>query len=265
MMLKNDDAAAVLLAQVRDLFRDIDGRDPAPVQRLLGVVQSAFPAMAKRPPSAADSETCRQAMITAVYAEDHREADVWRARCLSRAAAVGWVPAIGMLIMGEAFHCLARDNDDYPRGKTFDVMLPSSATEQIMDEIEALLSVPGPSFDLGSGTPTYELLERVLHEKRGFLLLLSRAYQQSRESYLRALDATAGQVRGEIKVRLGLALVDYLEAVDADTDASAPTNATLEFGKRAALTENRDLATIANSNAALMSLGATNLESYEIL
>jgi hypothetical protein len=264
-MMKNDDAAVALLAQVRDLFRDIDGGDPAPVQRLLGVVQGAFPAMAKRPPSAADSETCRQAMLAAVYAKDHREADVWRARCLSRAAAVGWVPAIGSLVMGEAFRCLARDNDDYPKGKTFDVMLPSSAAEKIADEIDVLLSVPGPSFDLGSSAPSKELLERFLHEKRGFLLLLSRAYQQSRESYLRALDATAGQVRGEIKVRLGLALVDYLEAVDANTDTSAPTTATLEFGERAALTENRDLASIANRNAALMSLGAANLEPYEIL
>ena len=125
--------------------------------------------------------------------------------------------------------------------------------------------MPGPSFDLGSGSPTNELLERVLHEKRGFLLLLARSYQQSRESYLRALDATAGQVRGEIKVGLGLALVDYLEAVDANTDASGPTTATREFGERAALTENRDLAAVANSNAALMSVGKLNLEPYEIL
>ena len=72
-------------------------------------------------------------------------------------------------------------------------------------------------------------------------------------------------MRGEIKVGLGLALVDYLEAVDANTDASAPTTATREFGKRAALTENRDLAAVANSNAALMSVGALNLEPYEIL
>ena len=264
-MTKNDDAAAVLLAQVRDLFRDIDATDPAPIQRLLGVVQVAFPAMAKRPPSAADSETCRLAMLAAFYAKDPREADVWRARCLSRAAAVGWVTAIGYLVMGEALHCLAQENDNYPRGKTFDVMVPSPVAEQIMDEIDGLLSVPGPSFDLGSGSPTNELLERVLHEKRGFLLLLARSYQQSRESYLRALDATAGQVRGEIKVGLGLALVDYLEAVDANTDASAPTIATKELGQRAQLAGIRDLAAAASSNAALMSVGAANLEPYEIL
>ena len=149
-MLMNHDAAAVLLAQVRELFAFVDGREPARVQRVLRVVQGAFPAMAKRPPSAEDSETCRLSMLAALYAEDPREADVWRARCLSRAAAVGWVPAIGSLVVGEAFRCLARDNDDYPRGKTFDVMVPSSAAVQIMDEIDVLLSVPGPSLPAAS-------------------------------------------------------------------------------------------------------------------
>lgn len=99
-------------------------------------------------------------MLAAIGAQDPRGADVWRARCLSRAAAVGWVPAIGSLVMGEAFRCLARDNNDYPRGKTFDVMCPSRAAEQILDEIGMLLVVPGPSFDLGSGAPTCELLDR---------------------------------------------------------------------------------------------------------
>lgn len=259
------DDAADLLAQARALFSATDGRDPAALLDMTSSLEGEYAAMARRAPSAADAETCRLAMLAAIGAGDHREADVWRARALARAAAVGWTAALGSLVMGEAFRVLARDNEDYARGRTLDVIEPSSAAERIVDEVEVLVRVSGPSFDLGPTAPSCELLERFVHEKRGFLLLLSGDLPRARESYLRALEAVAGQVRGGIKVRLGLALVDYMESARTGSDATATREATERLGREAADAGIRDLAATAARNADVMAAGGRELEPYEIL
>ena len=259
------DDAADLLAQARALFSATDGRDPAALLDMTSSLEGEYAAMARRAPSAADAETCRLAMLAAIGAGDHREADVWRARALARAAAVGWTAALGYLVMGEAFRVLARDNDAYSLGRTFDVIRPSSAAERIVDEVEVLVRASGPSFDLGPTAPSRELLERSVHEKRGFLLLLSGDLPRAREYYLLALEAVAGQVRGGIKVRLGLALVDYMESARSGSDATATREATERLSREAADAGIRDLAATAARNAEVMTAGGRELEPYEIL
>jgi len=221
--------------------------------------------MATRSPSAADAETCRLAMLMAAEAAAHSEADVWRARCLARAAAVGWISGLGSLVVTEAFRALRRENDDYRRGQTLDVLRPSETAERILDELEVVLAAPGDDPDLGHTAPTRAVLRRFRHEKRGFLLLLAGRFDAARESYRLAAEAVVEQRRGRIKVALGLSVVDYVEALRSGADLTGARVATERLGREAADAGFLDLAAVAERNAAEMAAGGPRLEPYEIL
>lgn len=259
------DAATALLARARDLFSATDGRDPKPLRAALDEVGREYPAMAARGPSAADAETCRLAMLMAAEAAAHSEADIWRARCLARAAAVGWTAGIGSLVVSEAFRALSRENDDYPHGQTLDVLRPSETAERILDELEVVLAAPGDDPDLGHTAPTRAILRRFLHEKRGLLLLLSGRSADARECYRLAAEEVGEQRRGRIKVALGTSLLDYVEALDAGADTSPAREATERLGREAADAGLRDLAATAERNVAEMAVEGRRVSPYEIL
>lgn len=259
------DAAAALLARVRDLFSATDGRDPGPLRAALDEVGREYPAMAARSPSAADAETCRLAMLMAAQAAAYAEADIWRARSLARAAAAGWSAGIGLLVITEAFRALRRENDDYPHGQTLDVLRPSETAERILDELQVLLAVPGDDPDLGHTAPTRPILRRFWHEKRGFFLLLSGRLADARESYRRAAEEVGEQRRGQIKVALGISLVDYIEALDAGADTSPAREATERLWREAADAGLLDLVGTAERNVGEMTMRGRGVSPYEIL
>lgn len=247
--------------EVADLFRDAHTEDGA--MALLDFVASRWPEIASREPTPEDAEVCRLAMLSAVHAQDFPQSRLWRARALARFSALGWHEGTASILMGIAFEELARANDDYALGKTLDKIQSSDVALGIWDELERFTFGAESGFALGPGSPTQAVVRRFFYEKRGFLLLLSEDYASAREMYGRALQSAAGNIRGEVKVKLGLGLVDYLAAGGlANADAA---EATAALGESAAASGHRDLADIAEANSKVMRAGGHELQAYEIL
>lgn len=230
---------------------------------LLEFLVTEWPAMSSRASTPEDAEVCRLAMLAALDASDFAIANVWRARALARFATIGWTEGVGSILMGIAFQELDQVNDHYRDGQTLDAIRPSKAALAIMDELERFTHGRSSGFDLGPRSPTQAVVRRFYFEKRGLLLLLDGDYDAARNSYMKALEAAAGNVRGEIKVNLGLALVHYLAAgAQADTFAS---EATAKLGNTAQDAGHLDLASLAAANSKVMLIGGRGVQAYEIL
>jgi hypothetical protein len=189
---------------------------------------------------------------------------MWRARALARFAAIGWVEGVASLIMGDALAELSRENNDYATGRTLDVIRPSAVALRIMEELERFTTGPDSGFRLGPASPSQPVLRRFFFEKRGFLLLLDGDFDAARESYDRALEAAGESVRGQVKVRLGRLLVDYLmrSGLEGGGAIAAETEA---LGQKALETSSADVARTAFINASVMRDGRAELRPYEIL
>ena len=247
--------AADLYWRSADLFTAMGSDGDA--EALVAAVDAQWPAMSRRAPTPEDAETCRLTMLAALQVPElAAEAAVWRARALSRATVVGWTECVAALAMGEAFRMLAVANEDFPRGRTLDVIKPVPAAVAALEELSVYLTAPDSGIRLGPMAPTRAVVERFLHEKGGFLRLVQGDIAGARSSYAAAAQAAAGQPRGEVKVALGAALVEYV----AGAGDPEPTRQLLPSAEQWP-----DLATTARHNVAVMEAGGDDVLGYEIL
>lgn len=250
-----------LYEAVCDLW--LDAHTPEGGAELLEFANGNWEDLAERAPSPEDAEVCRLAMLAAVVTRDIQAASVWRVRALARFSALGWVEGVGTLIIGTAFGELARANGDYSNGQTFDNVIPSYTALAILEEARRFTVGPGSDFQLGPQSPTQSVLRRLFHEKRGFLCTLSGDFDEARASYAEALLAAAGSERGVIKVELGLALLEYLQAgASADSELASQT---MKLGERASRCGYQDLSVTANRSCEVMRRGGRHVLPYEIL
>ena len=217
-----------------------------------------------------DAETCRLLMLTEYgHGEDparFARGAVWGARAMARFVSVGWDEGAASLMMGDAFRVLSVHNKDYPDGATIDrIAWPQDdAPLSILREIEPFTHAPGSGIALGPSSPTPPLIRRFYHEKSGFMLLVARRFAEARAAYHAALDGELS-TRGKIKVELGLALVDYVEAVETGGDPAPAADATDALRQQAREHDQVDLVRDAEHNLQGMRAGALTLWPYEIL
>lgn len=247
---------------VHELF--VDAHTSAGAARLRALVDSEWPRVKEREANAEDAEVCRLAMLAAAHVQDYGAVRLWRARALARFAAIGWVEGTASIIMGEAFMELARVNDDYSRGRTLNLIQPSSVALGVLGELERFTVGQGSGFQLGPSSPSQAVLKRLYHEKRGFLLLLGGAYHEAGASYDRAYDAAGTHQRGQVKVRLGRFLVDYLAADNSDARGRIAQQTDL-LRQEALGASSLDVAETAAANVQVMRRGGSELLPYEIL
>lgn len=220
-------------------------------------------ALATREPNLHDAEACRLLMLAAAQVPDYSVARLWRTRSMARCAAIGWTEGVGSLLMGEAFIELDRANDGYARGRTLDVLRPSELALQIFDEVRRFAIGPRTDHHLDPRSPT-ETIERMFHEKRGFLLLVAERFDESLDAYAEAALVVEAHARGKVKVELGRILALYLR--DSPSDAtSLLAESTLALGAEARGTGQTDLALTAARNAEVMLAGSPAVTPYEIL
>lgn len=248
--------AVELYVQIADLAPSAD-----PVAAL-SVGNAHWAEMAARDPNPHDAESCRLLSLAAIEQDppDLEVAELWRMRALARFTLTGWHEGVAAVVMGRAFGTLSRVNDDYIKGSTLDVIIGSQVALDLFDELSLFLDAEPSGISVGPRSPNQGVLARFLHEKRGFLLLTLGRLAEARESYSQAAAVCKGNPRGEVKVRLGSALVDYL-----DGSAEAARDET-----RAALTVARELGEIdlvekGERNLAVMERGGRDLSPYEIL
>lgn len=254
--------ATEFYSTIYDLFADAHKPDGATA--LLTYARPAWSEALSSPWTPESAEASRLAMLAAVHLEDYSEARLWKVRAMSGFTSVGWHEGIGALLMSEAFGELASANADFQNGKAIDAIRPSSYAIEIMREVVRFAGHPSSGIRLKPGSPTTQVLTRLVYEKLGFLELLDGRFQDSRASYRRALTEAGDHSRGRIKVQLGLALLDYL-ADSKDRDKGSQAEQTAALGSAAREAGIRDLADIAECNAAVMRSGDHALQPYEIL
>lgn len=254
--------AAALYAEVCDLFLEAHTSEGA--ERLVRLAGEQWPHLAARPSNPHDAETCRLTMLALLQQQAFESASAWRARSMAQFAQIGWVEGVGSLLMGEALVQLARRNDDYAGGRTLDVLVPSDTALAVLDEVERLAYGEPSGFALGPGSPSQPVLRRLVHEKRGFLLLVAGDHPGALAAYDRALEATGDHLRGRLKVSLGRLLVEYATTTNPRARARL-ADETERLGHEAGEHGNADVAEVAAHNAAQMRGGGRALRAYEIL
>ncbi len=237
--------------------------DPAAA---LALGDQELDAMRARPANAEDAETCRLLSISAAEIGDYRRAASWRRRALLRATLIGWPEMVAALAMSDAFVALAQRNDDYPHGRSLDVIVGEPEALRILDELEPFATGPGSGIAPTAKAPSPALIRRFILEKRGSFQLALGEYAAAADSY-RAAEAAAENARGTAKSHAGLALAEYLQALEAsDASAMAAALSETEFTISAAERIGElDLAATARRNAEVMRQGGRDLLLYEIL
>jgi len=92
---------------------------------VLGMVEAEWHMISTRSGQPEDAETCRLAMITAAERKRYSAYVVWQSRALARFVALDWHEGAAAVMMPNAFRLLAMANDNYPNGKTYDVLRPA--------------------------------------------------------------------------------------------------------------------------------------------
>lgn len=253
--------AIELFAQVYDLA---PANDPSAALKL---GEGAFAAMSARPANPHDAETCRLLSLAALHPkiDDSVVADRWRVRATARFALVDWPEGVAATFMSQAFVVLARLNRGYPHGRTLDVIQGSTEPLLMLDELVPFTVRPGSRVSVSERSPSPQLIERFLHEKRGFFELLLKRFDDARSSYDHAAIAARGSARGEIKVGAGRALVDYVAAHATDFDRAPAVAQTAELLAAAERLGEHDLVAQATDNLAEMRNDGTRLVPYELL
>lgn len=157
-------------------------------------------------------------------------------------------------MMADAFTELAERNDDYAEGRTLDVLKPSDVALTALDEVERIAYGEPSGHALGPSSPSPAVLRRLVHEKRGFLLLLASDHAAALAAYDRALEEAGDHTCGQVKVGLGQLLVEYVAAADSPARAEIADH-TEHLGREASLLGNADISEIAERNAASMRSG----------
>lgn len=221
-----------------------------------------WPTIRARTANKYDAETCRLLSLAALGLPEPNWtlAELYRCRALARFALIGWSEGVAAVMMGTAFAILGDANQGYSRGRSLDVIVGSPEALAVFDELEPFTTGPGSGISVGDRSPTPSLIERFLHEKRGFMLLTLREFDAARASYEKAARVAVGSARGALRVRLGALLVDYV----AGSSAGA-VSAQADLVEAAAELGHRDLLTLSQHNLSVMSEGGANVLSYEML
>lgn len=251
-----------LLAAVTRCLR-ADDQDEA-----IDLAARNWAAMSLRPHCPEDAETCRAAMLacaTRAEADDYSRAALWRVRGLARGLSVGWTVFVAALMIPEAFRVFDVANDSRARLTPLLQLRDSAEARGIIEELAGFLDHESPSYGFG---PDRETLARLYWEKRGFLLCVARDYAGALDSYARAAEFVATDVRGCLKVRGGSALTLYLRGLH-DGDERSMERAlvdTTELAEEAAASPFRDIARIVPANRDAMAEHDSNrLICYEAL
>lgn len=249
-----------------ELWRAVYDADQEPAHAL-ALAEEQWPAMHARPATPHDAETCRLLSLAALKLEEVNLvlAERWRTRALARFALLGWKEGVAAVFMGRAFVALAQANDDYPDGLTLDRITGSTESLEVMRELVPFAAGPASDFEVGDRSPSPKLIERFLHEKSGFFEMLLGRYEEARASYERAAQAAVGSIRGEIRVRAGLAMVDYLQDLHDGGDGAAGMASTAEVADAARNAAQHDVARAARHNVEVMKRVGRDLQAYEIL
>lgn len=246
-----------------ELYRQIADLAPsAEPKTTLLVGEAHWAEMALREPNPHDAESCRLLSLAALEQtpSDLAVAELWRTRALARFTLLGWHEGVASVVMGRALTVLSLENADYAQGKNLDVIRGSHVALDVLDELEVFLRAVPSGISVGPRSPSPKLLDRFLHEKRGFLLLVLGRLDEAMESYTKAAVFADGDPRGAVKVRLGRALVDY--TAGAREVALADTRAAVEEARAAGQT---DLVKTGESNVSVMERDGVDLRPYEIL
>ncbi|KQQ07558.1 hypothetical protein [Rathayibacter sp. Leaf296] len=243
-------------------------RDPAEALRL-GADQ--WPAMQARVTNRYDAETCRVLALSAGVTAQYGLAAVWRARALIRFSELGWMDGVAMIVIGEALATLSRENDDFARGRTLDLLQTSTAPEEILATIEpwarADRAAESDSERLSAWSPGPDLTARGYWEKLGFFALIAHRWDDARERYAHAA-AVSRPGRGAGKVRGARVMVEYLAARAGEPHRGDPESVLAEQeGVLADLRAVGDpvLRDAAAHNLEVMRRGGADLLAYEIL
>lgn len=258
--MANELTVSELFGQVFDLA---PSRNPS-AALALGAEQWTW--MAARPATAEDAETCRLLSLAALEpdVDDPVMMVTWRSRALTRFALLGWHEGIAALLMGDAFRALSIVNDAYPDGKTLDKVTGSRDAISIIEQIEPFSHDPGSGISAGTRSPSPALVRRWLYEKRGFFRMAAGDFEGAGEDYDRALMESQGSLRGQIKVRLGRVLSDYLAAHSEGVDGEPFAAATAEL--RSQLEQgDGDLLRASAHNIEVMRRGGKDVMPYEYL
>lgn len=249
-----------LLATIFDVAKD----DPADV---LALGNAHWQEIAARPPTPEDAETCRLIGISAAEVEAFDAGALWRTRAHAIASQIPWPELIAAINISEAFSRLARRNDNYPRGRTLDVIEGSPEAIEIVLSLRAVADGPDSGIVVTPRSPTIALIKRFVLEKTGSFQLALKDIDGAAASFEAAVEHAEG-TRGVLKSRGGLALASYLRALNAD-DATTAAAATAEtravLGELIAADEDARTIEIARHNAAVMRRGSRDLLLYEIL
>lgn len=241
--------------------------DVASAELLVEVADAAWEGeILARRPCPADAESCRVTMLACITlseghslpAYDHKSA-VWRVRAITRAAACGWMDGLMPLVMAEALRLQGAANQDRLPGEDGYRILPEAFA--ILEELRPYIGPEGSTE--AAYRPSPRFTGRQYFEKRGFLFLAARNWGEARRAFEQALSFVGGDVRGDVKVRLQLAAVDYLAA--EPKPASGTSERTVELAKEARGIPELELAEIAERNAAKMAQGSRDLVPYELI
>jgi hypothetical protein len=230
--------------------------DPA---RIVELVEAEWPSFRSVAPTSIEAEICRQAMLACYRQRRYYDGYLWRMRAMIRAASAGWLYGVAALLQTEALRIQAQENGDRQPMTPGYVVLPQALA--ILDEMRPFAGAHGP---IGVPQPSPQLIGRMYHEKRAFLLLASGRYSDALAAYDSALAFVADDERGRLKVRGGRALVLYLSARDASARAEAMEETTQVANECARLGQ-REIGRIASENVERMKTGRAELLPYEVL
>jgi hypothetical protein len=219
-----------------------------------------------RRPCPADAESCRLTMLACITlseshslpAYDHQSA-VWRVRAITRAAACNWMDGLMALVMAEALRLQGIANQDRRPDEEGYRVLPEAFA--ILEELRPYIGPEGSAEDAYRPSPRFT--GRQYFEKRGFLFLAAKNWDEARVAFEQALTYVSGDPRGNVKVRLQLAAVEYLAT--EPVAASVASEPTVELAKEAREIPQIELADVADKNAARMAAGSRDLLPYELI
>jgi hypothetical protein len=243
----------------RDLLAEIQRLAEADEQEAIAALATAeWPRMKGREPNREDAESCRLTMLALYKLGRQNEGRVWRVRAMLGSARAGWPIGVAALVTGEAFQLQSEANAGVAPSDPAYVLVEESL--EILDELLPLIGPEGPD---GLPQPSPELLGRIYHEKRAFLLFAGRRFADAQRDYESAGNYVRHDDRGRLKVAGGLAACRY--ASDPEANAIATIAATEAVAAESSELGHVEIHRIAAANLDRMRAGRLDLVPYETL